>query len=121
MIALSISLGVGNGAAKTAPGPLTPPTVAPVLIVSADYGSYIAVLEWTPSNKTSSPGFYYEVWREGPAGGWNLVGSYNSSILTVSIDEEPSGMGIYRYYVKPINDAGEGPSSNTVEIPLPGT
>jgi len=54
----------GTGSSATGESVLTPPTVAPVLAVTADLGSTTADLAWSPSNKTSSPGFTYRAdWR----------------------------------------------------------
>jgi hypothetical protein len=117
MIALSMSLGVGNGAAKTASGPLTPPTVAPVLIVSAASGSTTANLEWTASDKTSSAGFGYQIEREN-ASVFSPVGTTTSLVFNEDI---PTANGeTYTYRVTPYNAAGNGPASNTASVTLPG-
>ena len=119
MIALSMSLGVGNGAAKTASGPLTPPTVAPVLIgESFGIGSFIAVLNWTASDKTSSAGFGYDVY-------YSYLNESNFNLLTtvtdLSYNAEPGdGPGVYYFKIIPKNSAGDGPASNIASVTLPG-
>lgn len=98
-------------------GVLTPPTVAPVLTVEADLGSYDAVLTWTPSNKTSSPGFEYQVYfLLVPNSEFTLAGSTTSLTFTFTASE----VGVYGFKVVPVNSAGEGPSSNEVVTTLPG-
>lgn len=100
-------------------GTLTPPTVAPVLTVDADLGSYIANLEWTPSNKTSSPGFGYNlygaVFPEMPV----FLQPISGSSLSTTFDASESP-GLWTFFITPFNDAGEGPSSNEASITLPG-
>ena len=98
-------------------GTLTPPTVAPVLTVEADLGSYVANLAWTPSNKTSSAGFGYNVYSSTNSTDYSLEGSTTS--LTWDQDVEPDS-GTFWFKVIPFNDAGEGPESNPVSIILPG-
>lgn len=102
-------------------GTLTPPTVAPVLTVDADLGSYVANLSWTASNKTSSAGFGYEVWYNYNNAGWVLNDTVGAAVLTYNFDADPvPGAGPYRFQIIPKNDAGEGPSSNEASITLPG-
>lgn len=118
MIALSMSLGVGNGAAKTASGPLTPPTVAPVLIGETTTGSYIANLNWTASDKTSSAGFGYDVY-------YSYLTESNFNLITAVTDlyfnfEPGDGTGVYYFKVIPKNSAGDGPASNIASVTLPG-
>lgn len=109
-------LGSGTGGSGT----LTPPTVAPVLTVSADVGSTNAFLEWTASNKTGSAGFGYNVYLQINADPELLIFIGGPLDLTY-IDEQPSAAGeTYAYRVVPFNDAGEGPSSNTASVVLPG-
>jgi hypothetical protein len=97
-------------------GPLTPPTVAPVLSVSAELGSYTANLVWTPSDKAGSAGFHYEVWVDegfGPL----LAGTTTDTFFDYTAFPPP---GTYDFYVVPKNSAGGGPSSNTASVNLPG-
>lgn len=113
-----MSLGVGNGAAKTASGPLTPPTVAPVLIAETSTGSYVANLNWTASNKTSSAGFGYDVY-------YSYLNESNFNLLTtvtdLSYNAEPGdGPGVYYFKIIPKNSAGDGPASNIASVTLPG-
>lgn len=113
-----MSLGVGNGAAKTASGPLTPPTVAPVLIAETSTGSYIANLNWTASNKTSSAGFGYDVY-------YSYLNESNFNLLTTVTDlyynaEPGDGPGVYYFKIIPKNSAGDGPASYTASVTLPG-
>jgi hypothetical protein len=100
-------------------GTLTPPTVAPVLTVDADLGSYVANLSWTASNKTSSPGFVYNlygaVFPDIPV----LLQTLGPSTLSTTFDSSEVP-GLWVFYITPVNDAGEGPISNEVSITLPG-
>lgn len=98
-------------------GTLTPPTVAPVLTVEADLGSSIANLTWTPSNKTSSAGFGYDVLLSVNGTDYSSIG--NTGSLSFSHDVSPDS-GTFWFKIIPFNDAGEGPESNPVSINLPG-
>lgn len=103
----------------TANGVPQPPSVAPVLVVSADLGSYVASLEWTASNRTGSAGFAYQIWMDVDGGGYSLLTSVGPGTLSYVYDASPTD-GSYSFYIKPINDAGEGPSSNAASVALPG-
>lgn len=97
---------------------LSPPTVAPVL----DYdppmlGSFVVTLFWTASNKTSSSGFGYRLYMQYNGGGFNDIET--TTALTTYYDGDPNA-GTYDFRIVPYNDAGEGPSSNTVSVVLPG-
>jgi hypothetical protein len=101
---------------------LTPPTVAPVLIVSAGFGSTTANLEWTASNKTSSAGFGYRIYRQKNGLGYDVLTTTTSLIYDDTPSPEPAGE-YYEYYIEPYNDAGPatgGGLSNESEIVLPG-
>lgn len=70
-----------------------------------------ATLDWTASNKQASPGFGYKVYSSAPSAG--LVYSLEATlgdVLTYSNTVTESGD--WYYYVRPYNDAGEGPFSN---------
>jgi hypothetical protein len=117
MQSLFLALSVGSGSIVAPPGPLTPPTVAPVLSVTTQFGSNTASLEWTASDKTSSSGFGYEVeWKIGD-GGW--AGVTTTSLSYEYTDGSASG-STYYFRVTPYNDAGEGLVSNEVSTVLPG-
>lgn len=103
----------------TANGVPQPPSVTPVLTVSADLGSYVANLDWTASNRTGSAGFAYQIWVSLDGGSYSLLDSVGPSTLSYAHDASPTG-GTYSYYIKPINDVGEGPSSNAASVVLPG-
>lgn len=107
------------GAGSSGSGTLTPPSVAPVLTVSAtSIGSTDALLEWTASNKTSSAGFQYAVYLQIDSSPESII-TYTTSL--VYVDNRPSAAGeTYKYRIVPENDAGEGPSSNTASVVLPG-
>lgn len=97
---------------------LSPPTVAPVLSYDPPMlGSFIVDLFWTASNKTSSAGFGYRVYMQYNGGGFNAIETTTS--LTTDFDGSPNA-GTYEFRIVPFNDAGEGPSSNTVSVVLPG-
>lgn len=120
MIALSMSLGVGNGAAKTASGPLTPPTVAPVLIANIYFADYTARLEWTASNKTNSDGFGYRVEVSINGGSFSLVASLTANDFAYNDQQYGATGETYTYRVTPFNAAGDGPVSNTASVIIPG-
>ncbi len=101
-----------------ATGPLTPPTVAPVLTVTAELGSETAGLEWTASNKTSSAGFGYDVELNIDGLGWNNLG-FTTNLYFADTQSGAAGE-TYTYRVTPYNDAGEGPVSNEASVVLPG-
>lgn len=98
---------------------LTPPTVAPVLAVSADLGSITANLSWSASNKTSSPGFHYRIESKIGAGTWGVAVPETNELYYNASDGAASG-DVYYFRVTPFNAAGDGPVSNTVNIVLPG-
>lgn len=108
------------GAGSSGSGTLTPPSVAPVLTVEADLGSTTANLSWTASNKTGSAGFQYDIYRGINGGGASIIVSVSAATLTYN-DSNPGAAGeTYEYYIIPKNNAGEGPSSNTASVVLPG-
>jgi hypothetical protein len=99
-------------------GTLTPPTVAPVLTVDADLGSYVANLSWTASNKTSSAGFAYKAYAS--PDNVTFTEFYSDVGLSTSYGISIGNEGTWYFKVIPVNDAGEGPSSNTASVILPG-
>jgi hypothetical protein len=114
-----MTLGLVGGPLNTI---LTPPTLAPVLTVSADFGSSTANLEWTASNKTSSSGFGYRIYRQKNGLGYDVLTTTTSLIYDDTPSPEPAGE-YYEYYIEPYNDAGPatgGGLSNEAEIVLPG-
>lgn len=111
-----VLLGAGTSGSS---GSLTPPTVAPVLTVDADLGSFIANLAWTPSNKTGSVGFGYNLYGAPFPDPALLIQTLGSTTLSTTFDPLDVG-GLWNFYIIPFNDAGEGPSSNTASINLPG-
>ena len=115
----AFSLGLSLPFASFGAAVLSPPTVAPVLTVSAELGSVIANLEWTPSNKTGSAGFGYNIELNFNNGGWNNVGG---GVTGLSFNYEDAGAtGLpYEFRVIPYNDAGNGPVSNIEGVILPG-
>lgn len=108
-------LGFAGGPSNVAP--LTPPTLAPVLVVTASLGSYMANLEWMASNKTGSAGFGYRIYHQKDGGGYSEV----TTTTSLNYEHDQFGLdGIHDYYVTPYNDAGEGTVSNDASITLPG-
>lgn len=96
---------------------LTPPTLAPVLVVSAGLGSYTVSLEWTASNKTGSAGFGYRIYHQLDGGGYSEL----ATTTNLSYEDEQLGFdGLHEYYITPYNDAGEGTVSNDASVTLPG-
>ncbi len=113
-----LALSLGRPSSKVGEGELTPPTVAPVLTVDADFNSTTALLSWTASNKTDSPGFAYQVWMK-------IDNGFESVILITtntsdSYDVPGALYETYTFRVEPFNDVGYGPSSNTASVILPG-
>jgi hypothetical protein len=119
MQSLFLALSVGSGSIVAPPGPLTPPTVAPVLSVTTQFGSYTALLEWTASNKTTSDGFEYLVQVDISNGGWNIVAGGLTSLSYEYTDMGATGL-LYKFRVFARNSAGDGPYSNEVSTVLPG-
>jgi hypothetical protein len=98
---------------------LTPPRTAPVLIVTAELASTTANLSWTASNKTTSPGFGYKIEVNIDGAGFNTL-DYTTSLTYNDAQDTSGGPKTYTYRVTPYNDAGEGWSSNTAGVVLPG-
>ncbi len=108
-------LGCGSSGGN---GVLTPPTVAPVLAVTADFGSSTANAAWTASNKTSSSGFGYRFECKKDSSAWFFISDTTS--LTASFSDGTAAGNTYYFRVTPYNDAGEGPVSNEASVILPG-
>lgn len=102
----------------TADGVLTPPTVAPVLSVTADVGGWTAFLTWSASNKTGSAGFGYRIEVNVNSGGWSLATTTTS--LTYDYVTDGTLPGTYAFRITPYNNAGDGPVSNEASVILPG-
>jgi hypothetical protein len=121
MPAMCLSLNLPCGVADRT---LTPPTVAPVLTVTANLGSTTAQLEWTASDKTSSSSFIYYLYRNtgsAPTPGVDSpIVSLAGSTLTSEDNVILAAGETYYYIIVPSNSAGDGPASNVVEIILPG-
>jgi len=96
---------------------LTPPTLAPVLVASAELGSFIANLLWTPSNKILSPGFGYRIYVSVDGGPFSAVGTTTDTFFDY---DAGSTAGVYEFQVFPYNDSGEGVGSNVASVTLPG-
>ncbi len=112
-----VLLGAGSSGSN---GSLTPPSVAPVLTVEAEMGSTTANLSWTPSNKTGSAGFVYNVYRSIDGFVLMHIITLDASYLTYNDENSGASGELYEYYIIPKNNAGEGPSSNTASVVLPG-
>lgn len=116
-----ILLGCGSGGEG---GDLTPPTLAPVLVVTADLGSNTARLEWTASNKTGSAGFGYRIFLDINGGGFSELSTVSGATLYSDYTPSPDPTGeTYTFYIEPYNDAGPatgGGLSNEAGVVLPG-
>lgn len=92
----------------------TPPSVAPVLTVTAsEYERYMAYLNWSPSDKTDSEGFGYTVQTRFNGGGWIVMESGitdNYYIINPANSVMPEGL--YEYRIIPQNNVSTGPASN---------
>lgn len=108
-------LGCGSSGGN---GVLTPPTVAPLLSVTADFGASTANAGWTASNKTSSSGFGYRFEYKKDSSAWFFISDTTS--LTASFSDGTAAGNTYYFRVTPYNDAGEGPVSNEASVILPG-
>lgn len=118
MNGLVLSLHVGGSGSFIGSGELTPPTVAPVLTASVGYGQTDINLDWTASNKTTSPGFGYNIYYSGDGANFGFQEKVSGlSYLYVTGAYEAT----FWFKVVPVNDAGEGPSSNIVSATVPGT
>lgn len=113
-----LALTLGRPSSKVGEGALTPPTVAPSLTATAIFLSTTAELSWTASDKNTSLGFGYKVYLQ--------INSDPESLIVTTTglmhnDLQPFATGeTYSYRVVPFNDAGDGPSSNTASVILPG-
>jgi hypothetical protein len=110
--------GYGTGMGGEEEPTATPPTIAPVLAVTAAFGGNTSSLSWSASNKTSSPGFYYDIELDIDGAGYSSITTTTS--LTYSDSRSLAAGETYSYRVIPNNDYGVGPTSNTVAIVLPG-
>lgn len=94
------------------------PTVAPNLyLIEIQPGGSTPTLHWTASNRTDSPGFRYEIWYEINGSGLTYLGETQN--LSYSQSFSPSE-GTFNFQIRPVNNAGEGPSSNTASVNIPG-
>lgn len=87
-------------------------------MVTTELGSDVAALSWTASDKTTSPGFYYDVEVDIDGGGYSSLTTTTN--LTYNDTQGTAGGETYTYRITPHNDYGGGPSSNTVGVVLPG-
>jgi hypothetical protein len=102
-------------------GPLTPPTVAPVLMVDAEPLSVMASLDWTFAGSTSSPGFGFRIYIDVNSGGFTELTTVSAATFTATHTQVPTPEGeTYTFKVTAFNDAGEGPESNAAGVVLPG-
>lgn len=91
----------------------SPPTVAPVLT-----GSQTAALQvnlnWSASNKEATVDFVYDIEGRLNGGSWSVLGTEAAGVLTKNLTL--SGAGFWDFRVTPKNSAGNGPSSNVLNI-----
>lgn len=90
-----------------------PPSVAPVLVAEVDFGSYDVHLSWTQSNRNAQ----YNLYSSNNGVDFFLSETTSATFTTYSAGETPA---TWYFYVTPFNDSGEGPSSNTVSVNVPG-
>jgi len=89
------------------------PSVAPILMVEAQTGSYIAELDWTPSNN----GAVYDIYMSVDMGPFAFLAT--TALTSYDTDQSPND-GFYSFRVTPRNSSAEGPSSNVASTDLPG-
>lgn len=118
MIAFAISLNVKPALLSGTGNALSPPTIAPVLDVTTELGVKTAYLTWSASNKTTSPGFYYDVEVKINSGSYSSLTTTTSR--TYNNTQGAAAGETYTYRITPHNDYGGGPSSNTFGVVLPG-
>ena len=117
----ALALGLTLPFSSFGAAPLTPPTVAPVLVVTSAFGSTTAQLDWTASNKASSAGFGYKIYLQVDANPETEIYNEIGELPLSTTYTEPMAAGeTYSFRVVPFNDAGDGPSSNTDSVILPG-
>jgi hypothetical protein len=114
---MNLALGVNLPAVAYASVGLTPPSLAPVLTAYVGFGQTDIDLDWTASNKTTSSGFSYSLFR----GFDGISFSPIATVYDLFFTDTNLGDGTIYYKVIPVNDAGEGPSSNIVSATVPGT
>ena len=86
--------GYGTGQSG-GPSVLTPPTLAPELsfFPATELGEKTAHLAWTPSNKTTSPGFGYRIYLSIDGGGFSEVMTVSGETLTATYTPSPDPGG----------------------------
>lgn len=114
---MNLALGVSLPAVAYASVGLTPPSLAPVLTAYVASGQNNIELDWTASNKTTSPGFSYLLLK----GYDGMSFSPYTTVYDLFFTDINIADGTIYYKVIPVNDAGEGPSSNIVSATVPGT
>lgn len=119
MNGLVLSLHVGGSGSIVDSGPLTPPTVAPVLAGTVLPTGTDVMLEWTASNKTNSDGFGYKLYLDINSSGYTLLATLGFSTLSYLYSNSMASGETYSFKVVPFNDAGDGPDSNVYSTVLP--
>jgi len=116
---MSLALGASLPAVAFASAELTPPTVAPVLALSIEFGGYSVTLDWTASNKTGSAGFGYKAYSSPDNSAFTEF--YDGTNQSANFDAALGREGMWYFKVIPYNDAGDGPESNIASVEIPGT
>lgn len=86
--------------------------------MTTELGVKTAYLTWSASNKTTSPGFYYDVEVKINSGSYSSLTTTTSR--TYNNTQGAAAGETYTYRITPHNDYGGGPSSNTFGVVLPG-
>lgn len=113
-------LHTGAGPSNGGGSALLPPSVAPVLDVQTMVGSSVASLTWTASNRTGSAGFTYRIDAKINEDAYEEVATTTSLTYNDTRGNPPATGETYTYRITPLNDYGEGPSSNEAGVVLPG-
>lgn len=95
----------------------TAPTV-PVMLSLADRSIHVGTFHfsWTVSAEENSPGFNYQLYGEVNGGGYTLLAERLAGTSTCTF--VTFEFGVWTFFMRLMNDLGEGPDSNVIEAQL---